>query len=73
MTKYWPRSRHGIALTTAGLVVGFALSGCGEKAPPPMTPEAFNTAKEEREEIIQKEYGAAAYNKAVKSGKAGIK
>ena len=71
MPKLWLPSRHVILFSTASLVVGFALSGCGEKEPPPMTPETFKAAKADRERIIQKEYGQAAYNKAVKAGKAG--
>jgi hypothetical protein len=41
------------------------LVGCGEGGPPPMTKEGLEAAKKDRETIIMKEYGQAAYNKAV--------
>jgi len=39
--------------------------GCGEGGPPPMSKEALETAKQDREVIIRKEYGQGAYNKAM--------
>jgi hypothetical protein len=41
------------------------LVGCGEGDPPPMTKDALEAAKNDRETIIKKEYGQAAYDKAV--------
>jgi hypothetical protein len=38
-------------------------AGCGESAPPEMTKEQFKEVKQEREKIIQKEYGGSAFQK----------
>jgi hypothetical protein len=40
-----------------------AASGCGESPPPPVTQETFDAAKKDREVLIQKEYGQAAFKK----------
>jgi hypothetical protein len=52
------------------LLASFAMAaslliGCGEQGPPPMSKEALEAAKSDRETIIKKEYGQAAYDKAV--------
>ena len=68
-----PPSGRWIVPSTATFVVVLAIVGCGETAPAPLTKEEFVEAKQEREKIISKEYGEAAYKKAVSQGKAGIK
>ena len=45
---------------------GFALPGCGEATPPPLDQSKFDEAKEQREVIIQKEYGQSAFDKGKK-------
>jgi len=47
----------------AAILWAIATQGCGESAPPNLTPEEFKQAKEKRETIIQKEYGSKAFAK----------
>jgi hypothetical protein len=54
-------------------VSALTISGCGDPAPPPMTPETFDAAKKEAEVIIQKEYGQKAFNKGQAAEKARSK
>jgi hypothetical protein len=42
----------------------FALPGCGEPPPPPMTPETYQAAKAEQEKMIINEYGKEAFQRA---------
>jgi predicted small lipoprotein YifL len=54
--------------TVRRLAALFALalsaSGCGESGPPPATENQLESAKKDREEVIAKEYGQAAFQKS---------
>jgi hypothetical protein len=47
----------------AAAVSALPAAGCGGSEPPPLTKEEFTAAKQEREVIIQKEYGQRAFDK----------
>lgn len=59
------RCRAPLVMLASATMAASLVIGCGEGAPPPMTPEGLQAAKKDRETIIMKEYGQAAYNKAV--------
>lgn len=63
-------ARVTVALTSL-TISGLFSAGCGESAPPPITKEGFEAAKQDREKIIMKEYGQKAFDKGEKkaSGK----
>lgn len=60
------RLRAMIAMLASALVVASSVVGCSEPEPPPLTKEGFEAAQKDREEIIRKEYGESAFNKATK-------
>jgi hypothetical protein len=67
------RSTRAAALAAALGAAGAPLHGCGEAAPPPVSMENFAAGKKDREVIIQKEYGQAAFEKGQAAGKARAK
>jgi hypothetical protein len=62
-----------MSLVTILSAAAAAAPGCGESPPPPPTPEAIETGKKDREVIIQKEYGQAAFQKGQAAEKARSK
>ncbi len=68
--------RRSICTLCLAVMPGLAsltISGCGDPAPPPLTPENFAAGKKEAEVIIQKEYGPKAFNKSRAAEKARSK
>jgi len=55
-------SRVPLVMTSL-VLAGLSPAGCGESAPPPITREGFQAAKQDREKIIMKEYGQKAFEK----------
>jgi len=64
------RSIGTLCLALMMSMTALTTSGCGDPAPPPMTPESFDAAKKGAEVIIQKEYGQKAFKKGQAADKA---
>jgi hypothetical protein len=68
------RFRAVLILGVAALsTVAITMQGCGEPEPPPVTVENFQAGKKDREQIIKKEYGEAAFDKGQAADKARAK
>ncbi len=64
MTPLHRSIRMGTTMLAAGTLITIAMLGCGESTPPTLSKEEFDSAKSKREEIIAKEYGSKAVERA---------